>query len=298
MKKIFFISSVIIYSSLFSMQAQTISSENEGISENKKNVLCGGVERWSIKVLTDALASTVDFSPINSSVQNLVTLTTPFADPYMSRVAGIEDKTYKIVCNITIKKDESDNDFHLVLSDGTNTLIGEIPDPACSAAASSAHVNQFIATRNFINTNIATGNIYNVNIGSVTITGVAFIDPPHGQTGAAPNNIELHPILDIFFTTETGINQIEKKIVDVTIGPNPFTTNTSIKVVSKINNLKDCALKLFNTEGIEVKELKLPVFNNHQIDYLLNKGDLKTGVYIYRITNSGHALYEGKLMVQ
>jgi hypothetical protein len=27
------------------------------------------------------------------------------------------------------------------------------------------------------------------------ITGVAFFDFPHGQTGVAPNAIELHPIL-------------------------------------------------------------------------------------------------------
>ena len=28
-----------------------------------------------------------------------------------------------------------------------------------------------------------------------TITGVAFFDSKHGQTGVAPNAIELHPIL-------------------------------------------------------------------------------------------------------
>lgn len=297
-KNIFLAGCLIIYCCLFSLKAQTMDPENENNSENEKNVLCGGVERWSEKVLTDPLASTIDFTPINSTVQNLITINTPFADPYMNRSAGFEDKTYKIVCNITIKKDESDNDFHLVLSDSTNTLIGEIPDPACSAAASSAYVNQFIAARNFVNTNIATGNVYNVNIGLVTVTGVAFIDPPHGQTGAAPNHLELHPILDIYFTSETGVIPVDKKVVEVTIGPNPFTVNTSIKVISKLNNLKDCSLKLFNTEGMELKDLKLPVSNNHQIDYTLNRGDLKPGVYIYRITNSGHCLYEGKLMVE
>ncbi len=283
---------------MFSLQAQTESSENKNNSGNESHVLCGGVERWSIKVLTDPLASTVDITPVNISVQNLVTLTTPFANPYMNRVPGVEDKTYKIVCDITIKKNESDNDFHLVLSDGTNTLIGEIPDPACSAAASSAYVNQYIATRNFVNAHIASGNVNNVNIGSVTVIGVAFIDPPHGQTGAAPNHLELHPILDIYFTASEGIAQNEKKIVDVTIGPNPFTNNTFIKVVSKINNLKECTLKLFNSDGMEVKELRLPVSNNRQIEYTLNKGDLKPGVYIYRITNSGSSLNEGKLIVE
>ena len=31
--------------------------------------------------------------------------------------------------------------------------------------------------------------------GSATLTGVGFFDIPHGQTGVAPNAIELHPVL-------------------------------------------------------------------------------------------------------
>jgi len=33
----------------------------------------------------------------------------------------------------------------------------------------------------------------------VEITGIGFFDRPHGQTGRAPNNIEIHPILSIQF---------------------------------------------------------------------------------------------------
>ena len=35
----------------------------------------------------------------------------------------------------------------------------------------------------------------------VTVTGVRFFDFLHGQTGVAPNGIELHPVLDIQFST-------------------------------------------------------------------------------------------------
>ena len=31
--------------------------------------------------------------------------------------------------------------------------------------------------------------------GTATVTGVGFFDIPHGQTGIAPNAIELHPVL-------------------------------------------------------------------------------------------------------
>ena len=33
--------------------------------------------------------------------------------------------------------------------------------------------------------------------GKATITGVGFFDIPHGQTGVAPNAIELHPVLKL-----------------------------------------------------------------------------------------------------
>jgi hypothetical protein len=164
---------------------------------------CGGVERWSVKVLTDSLAGTVNFTPKSTSIAHLVSIATPTPNSTMPRYQPVEDSTYIVTCSITIKKAESDSDFHLVLSNGTQTLIGEIPDPACSTVAASPYASQFQACRNFINANIAAGNVNNVNLPPVTVTGVAFIDPPHGQTGAAPNNLELHPILNIYFASTT-----------------------------------------------------------------------------------------------
>jgi len=165
---------------------------------------CGGVERWDEKVLTDILANTVVLTPNLTTVAHLVLITTPTPNTTMPRYQPVEDSTYKVTCKITIKKAEADSDFHLVLSDGTHTLIGEIPDPVCTSVAVSSYASLFQACRNFINANIASGNVSNVNIPSVTVTGVAFVDPPHGQTGAAPNNLELHPIIDIHFASTSG----------------------------------------------------------------------------------------------
>ena len=118
---------------------------------------------------------------------------------------GIEFQSYTVKCKITIKKNEDDNDYHLVLKDSTETMIGEVPDPVCSAAASSAHVDEYIAARNWVNSNIGIDPVPNVNIAPVDITGVAFVDPPHGQTGRAPNGMEIHPILNIHFSDNTGV---------------------------------------------------------------------------------------------
>ncbi|HET9096986.1 MAG TPA: hypothetical protein VFN37_10015, partial [Candidatus Baltobacteraceae bacterium] len=35
----------------------------------------------------------------------------------------------------------------------------------------------------------------------VDVTGVAFFDALHGQTGVAPNGIEIHPVLSIDFVS-------------------------------------------------------------------------------------------------
>jgi PKD repeat protein len=188
-----------------SAQDKNAKEDNDGDEVDLLSTTsCGGVERWSVKVLTDNIANTVVFAPKTTTVAHLVSIITPTPNPYMPRYQPVEDSTYKVTCKITIKKAEADSDFHLVLSNGTQTLIGEIPDPICASVAASPYANLFQACRNFINANIASGNVSNVNIPSVTITGVAFVDPPHGQTGAAPNNLELHPIIDIHFASNSG----------------------------------------------------------------------------------------------
>jgi len=36
----------------------------------------------------------------------------------------------------------------------------------------------------------------------ISAVGIGYYDPPHGQTGAAVNNLELHPLLGVCFTTD------------------------------------------------------------------------------------------------
>ncbi len=48
-----------------------------------------------------------------------------------------------------------------------------------------------------------TGSFQTANV-PVTVTGVGFFDFLHGQTGVAPNGIELHAVLDVQFGTGGG----------------------------------------------------------------------------------------------
>ena len=269
------------------------SWEEEGEIESNA---CGGKERWSVKVLVDSAESTINFTPISTTINKLVNIVTPAPSTTMARYAGVEDKTYKVTCNITLKKSETDNDYHLVLSNGTNTLIGEIPDPTCSAAASSAFTNQYLAARNFVDTYIGSGNVNKVNIKPVEVYGVAFVDPPHGQTGKAPNNLEIHPILSIQFAGVTGVNIDEEKVLLVSLSPNPFRENLNVSVVSKAAVLKNCSIHFFDMMANEVAEFDLTVKEKMEISELINTTGLDPGSYIYRIVSDGKPIYDGKLI--
>ncbi|HXC05101.1 MAG TPA: T9SS type A sorting domain-containing protein [Bacteroidia bacterium] len=273
------------------------AEEDEDGERADKSMNCGGVERWSEKVLVDAAVGTINWTPVVQTVTQLAGLTTPTPSTTMPRTGPVETTCYRTNCSITIKKAETDNDYHLVLSDGTSTVIGEIPDPACSAAASSAWVSNFIAARNFIDANIASGNVSSVSIPPVTVTGVGFVDPPHGQTGAAPNNFEIHSITDIHFQSATGIVD-QALTLKATVGPNPFTTSTEFQLNSKLNDLSKVTLTLYDMQGQIVRESEIPVIGTSQIDYVMPKGDLPTGIYFYRFRNNGAILYEGRVVAQ
>ncbi|HTA60940.1 MAG TPA: T9SS type A sorting domain-containing protein [Bacteroidia bacterium] len=270
--------------------------EEEHALINGKQVMCGGTERWSQKVLVDAAVSTINFTALPATVNSMVNIVTPTPSTSMPRYAGVEDKCYTFTCNVTVKKAETDNDYHLVLSDGTHTLIGEIPDPVCSAAASSNYVPQYTAARNFVDTYIGSGSYSSVHIAPVQIYGVAFVDPPHGQTGAAPNNLEIHPILKINFIPTTGIDAVPEKQLDVTLFPNPFKDNLTINLTSKAANLKKCSIQFFDIMANKVAEFDLPVKGKKQIAETVNTTQIAPGTYIYRIISDGKPIYDGRII--
>ena len=94
----------------------------------------------------------------------------------------------------------ADHDIHLIISvPGTRnaTMITEFPNPRCIASAFKRGVMTRARSAMLANCgSIPTGTFVNLK-GMVTMTGVGFWDIKHGQTGVAPNAIELHPVLSI-----------------------------------------------------------------------------------------------------
>jgi hypothetical protein len=85
------------------------------------------------------------------------------------------------------------------LDDGSgHTMIAEIPDP-CGVGSGSPLATGIETARDQFDARFdPTDRFQDANV-PVTITGVGFFDFQHGQTGVAPNGIELHSVLDVSF---------------------------------------------------------------------------------------------------
>jgi hypothetical protein len=63
-------------------------------------------------------------------------------------------------------------------------MIAESPSPSCDSRATPLRRRQMAVARAQVGL-----------CARARVTGVAFFDFDHGQTGVAPNAIELHPVL-------------------------------------------------------------------------------------------------------
>src|SRR6266436_6583429 len=163
-----------------------------------------GVERWSVKTGTDPDAHLVNLnSPTSTTVTNLRAFTTPNPIPANNRVSPAETTLWVITGTLTLFKLESDSDYHMVIQDASgNTMITEIPAPTCVGAGSPFLSGITNARAEFDARFTATTSFQTANI-PVQVTGIGMFDFPHGQTGAAPNQIELHPVLNVIFNPST-----------------------------------------------------------------------------------------------
>ncbi len=142
-----------------------------------------------------------------------------------TRIVPDETHVYRVQARLVQWKHESDGDYHLVFTDDTlnygdeganpptpptgHSFIGEVPDPSCFSGADGSFGSQtpfadgIISARQTMDQRFPnadqTGNWNDGADAQVEITGIGFFDRPHKQTGRAPNNIEIHPILSIRF---------------------------------------------------------------------------------------------------
>jgi uncharacterized protein (TIGR03437 family) len=86
-------------------------------------------------------------------------------------------------------------------------MIGEIPLPAC-VGSDSPFAAAIANARAELNARLTPTTGFKATNLPVQIRGVGFFDFLHGQTGVAPNGIELHPVLDVIFNPTATIPTI------------------------------------------------------------------------------------------
>jgi len=159
-------------------------------------VACG-IERWPEKTLQDRRASLVNFTPKPTSIDTLRRKRVR-RDPEGFRNAPVETTVYRVRARLIGVRAEDDGDVHLVISTLTNhrrTMIVEMPSADCIARASrTARRKMRAARRSFERVSGPAPDTFEALHGTATIDGVGFFDLIHGQTGIAPNGIELHPV--------------------------------------------------------------------------------------------------------
>ncbi len=181
------------------LQSRTV---NVPITLTIESPTCG-VERWSVKTGTDPDAGLVNLNSVTrTTINDLRNIPAPATPPDNARVQLTETTQYSINGILTLYKKETDVDYHIVVQDNAGrTMITELPSPACVGAASPFLAGVTSARAKFDARLSTLPSFQTANI-PVLIKGVAFFDFIHGQTGVAPNGIEIHPILDITFPAD------------------------------------------------------------------------------------------------
>jgi hypothetical protein len=162
-----------------------------------------GQERWAIKTLQDAEEGKIQFDHVqDTTVLELIGLSKPRKLPENKRIQPTETTLFRIHALFKGYKHESDSDLHMVIADPSDpniTMIAEVPASRC---ANPTYSKAFDTVRRFLLSQVGrprgTGKMLWLPAPvPVVITGVGFFDKCHGQTGRAPNCIELHPVIDM-----------------------------------------------------------------------------------------------------
>lgn len=157
-----------------------------------------GTERWGVKTASDTDRGLVSTTQHPTTIDALRGVRAPSSLPSNRRVRPTELTEYVIAGTLTDYKLEADGDIHLVITNSAGrTLIAELADPRCVVAA---RFKTEIANvrRTFLARYSPTGTMRNPHR-SIRVRGIGFFDYRHGQTGVAPNGIELHPVLGLGF---------------------------------------------------------------------------------------------------
>ena len=152
-----------------------------------------GVERWSVKTLSDSDATRVDpLSVTATTIPALNALASRCTDLPDRRAFAEEFRVYEVIGVVQLIRNEDDRDVHIALADpadAAKTIVVEVIDPGCATSS------PFLTTLSSARTQYQ--NLGSLAGKTVRVRGVGFYDFAHGQAGRSQSCIELHPVLGI-----------------------------------------------------------------------------------------------------
>jgi hypothetical protein len=157
-----------------------------------------GTERWAVKTASDSQRYAVSTTQHQTTIAALRSLKAPSSLPANSRIMPTEVTEYVIAGTLTGYKAEADGDDHLVITDSAGrSMIVELVNPQCVAAA--RFKTEITNVRKQFSARYGpTSGMQNPRQ-AIRVRGIGLFDYHHGQTGVAPNGIELHPVLGLGF---------------------------------------------------------------------------------------------------
>ena len=167
-----------------------------------------GQWRWPVKTGSDATANRVSRAVTYTTIGHLDGLRPPssfgsYAQNH--RISLPEFRTWQLnrVTLVAVKL-EDDGDIHLRLLSAGKKMIAEIPLPRCVSSASPWKA-AITSARNAVTSRywVSLSSWHYVNQ-TISVRGLGFFDEEHNVTGAAPNDIELHPVTAIALPPKPG----------------------------------------------------------------------------------------------
>lgn len=196
---------------------------------DKPPIVCGGTERWPVKVTADSDAGQINLMPGPPMTVSQANAVLPEPYPVGGRM-GAEKKVYTVRGYLSFFKHEGgkgDHDYHVVITDqpgqfeedeekapNGHSMVVELPDVACfagkkGAAGTSALGQAIVDARATFEHHASWPHDQRLTQPiPVSVTGVGFFDFDHGQTGRAKPHpgadgknkvFELHPVTEIVF---------------------------------------------------------------------------------------------------
>ena len=193
-------------------------------------IVCGGTERWNVKVANDPDA--VQISPNPQGPHTVAQLNQVLPGPIDAggRMAA-EKKRYTVRGLLSYFKKEDDGDYHVVITDppgafargeappNGRSMVVELPNNDCLRGKSGKGPATSVLGQSMAEARASfeeqVKGISGTKITKaipVTVTGVGFFDRAHGQTGRATEHseadgrevvFELHPVTEITFDNPT-----------------------------------------------------------------------------------------------